>query len=131
MLSLYDTIHRLCIDKGVNITAMCRECDVSRGSLTDLKMGRKSALSVQALSKIADYFSVSVDYLLGKETEKKPTTLSGDEQKRVSVAETSDAEENIVIFHRDGKMQIRQLTKEQLVLFHALVDAIPESPKDL
>ena len=126
MSSLYDTIHRLCIDKGVNITTMCRECEVSRGSLTDLKMGRKSALSIQALSKIADYFSVSVDYLLGKENEKNAASEKPDTAKQIG-----QAEENIVIFHRDGKMQIRQLTKEQLVLFHALVDAIPDAPKDL
>ena len=42
------------------------------------------------LCSIADYFGVSVDYLLGRENEKKPTPVSGDglseEQKLWSTA---------------------------------------------
>ena len=43
---------------------MCKETGASRGSLTDLKVGRKKKLSIDTLSKIAEYFGVSVDYLL-------------------------------------------------------------------
>lgn len=67
MSELYETIARLCTDRGINITELCRQSGASRGSLTDLKMGRKQALSAETLSKIAAYFGVSVDYLLGNE----------------------------------------------------------------
>ena len=40
--------------------------------MTDLKMGRKKGVSAETAQKIADYFGVSVGYLLGKETEKAP-----------------------------------------------------------
>ena len=50
---------------------MCKEAEVSRASLTDLKMGRKQSLSADTLSKIASYFGVSVDYLLGNEQKEK------------------------------------------------------------
>ena len=38
--------------------------------------------------------------------------------------------ENIIIYHRDGKTVKRSFTKEQLALFHAMLDAIPEDPND-
>lgn len=67
MSELYETIVRLCHEKGINITELCRQSGASRGSLSDLKMGRKSSLSAATLSKIASYFGVTVDYLLGNE----------------------------------------------------------------
>ncbi|OUP23751.1 helix-turn-helix transcriptional regulator [Gemmiger sp. An194] len=66
MSGLYETIAQLCANKGITITELCRQSGASRGSLSDLKMGRKQSLSADTLSKIADYFGVSVDYLLGK-----------------------------------------------------------------
>lgn len=71
MSDLYKRIEVLCGDANVNITTMCKEAEVSRASLTDLKMGRKQSLSADTLSKIASYFGVSVDYLLGNEQKEK------------------------------------------------------------
>ena len=68
MSDLYKRIEVLCGDANVTITTMCKEAEVSRASLTDLKMGRKQSLSADTLSKIASYFGVSVDYLLGNES---------------------------------------------------------------
>lgn len=67
MSNLYEKIHALCKDKGINVTIMCRECGASRGALGDLKAGRKQNLSAETLKKISEYFSVSIDYLLGGE----------------------------------------------------------------
>ena len=41
-------------------------------------MGRKNSLSAATLSKIATYFGVSVDYLLGNEEKEKPAIDEGD-----------------------------------------------------
>lgn len=71
MSDLYNKILYLCESRGINITRMCKESAVSRASISDLKMGRKQSLSADTLTKIADYFGVSVDYLLGKEETKK------------------------------------------------------------
>lgn len=75
MSNLYNNIEDLCRAKKINITEMCRNAKVSRASLTDLKMGRKQSLSADTLSKIAGFFSVTVDYLLGNTTE---TTVNFD-----------------------------------------------------
>lgn len=66
MTGLYERIESLCKQKGVNITLMCRECGIPRASLSDYKYGRKKTLNAETIAKIAEYFSVSVDYLYGK-----------------------------------------------------------------
>lgn len=66
MDNLYDRIEAMCEKLGINVTVMCREAGVNRGNLTDLKMGRQSGLSAKNLDKIAEYFNVSVGFLLGR-----------------------------------------------------------------
>lgn len=75
MTDLYNRIENLCSENDVNITQMCRESGASRASLSDLKMGRKQNLSSTTLSKIAAYFDVTVDYLLGNEEPTEPPVL--------------------------------------------------------
>lgn len=77
MSDLYNRIEDLCKDSKVSITVMCKEAGVSRASLSDLKVGRKQTLSADTLSKIARYFNVTVDYLLG--AEKKPLVNDDEE----------------------------------------------------
>lgn len=68
MPEIYQRIEQLCAKKGINITFLCSECSIPRASLSDYKNGRTKSLSAETLSKISDYFGVSVDYLYGKET---------------------------------------------------------------
>lgn len=77
MSELYNLIESLCKEKGTNITAMCKAAKISRAPLTELKMGRSKTLSSATLSKIAAYFGVSVDYLLGNK--EKPADQEADE----------------------------------------------------
>ena len=65
MPEMYQRIDKLCKEKGINITLMCKECAIPRASLTDYKNGRIKSLSAETLSKIAAYFGVTVDYLYG------------------------------------------------------------------
>lgn len=61
----------LCNKKGVAPTAACRAVGLSNATFTcwtDESVPRRATLQ-----RIADYFGVTVDYLLGKEPEKKPT----------------------------------------------------------
>lgn len=65
MNEIYARIETLCKKNSINITTLCSACKIARASLSDFKNGRKKTLSADTLSRIADYFSVSVDYLLG------------------------------------------------------------------
>ena len=67
MGNLYETIQSLCQRRGIRPGRLCDELGLSRGLITDLKMGRKKSLSAQTAQAIASYFGVSVAYLLDKE----------------------------------------------------------------
>ena len=69
MHNLYEVIENLCQQKGIRPGQMCNELGLSRGLITDLKMGRKKSVSAQTAQKIAAYFGVSVGYLLGESQE--------------------------------------------------------------
>lgn len=70
MSELYNRINLLCQGRHITITDLCRLSGASRGSLTDLKMGRINTLKAETMKKIADYFEVSIDYLLTGEQPK-------------------------------------------------------------
>ena len=84
MGTLYEKIISLCEEKGIKGGKMCTDIGMSKGILTDLKMGRQSGVSTANAQKIANYFNVSVGYLLGEEEEKKeqPTDFDGLSDKR-------------------------------------------------
>lgn len=80
MSNLYNTIMELCESKGIKGAKMCTEAGISKGLLTDLKMGRRTGVSAVTAQKIANYFDVTVGYLLGEEEKENPAT-NGDEVK--------------------------------------------------
>lgn len=82
---LYDKIAALCNQRGVSITTMCKDSGASRAAISDLKMGRSKTLSSATLTKIAAYFSISVDYLLGNEETEKPAASESDELQRLGL----------------------------------------------
>lgn len=67
MGTLYENIIALCDERGIKGGKMCTDIGMSKGILTDLKMGRQSGISAANAQKIASYFGVSVGCLLGEE----------------------------------------------------------------
>ena len=83
MGNLYENIIALCESKGIKGGKMCTDTGISKGLLTDLKMGRRTGVSAVTAQKIATYFGVSVGYLLGEEDEKgQPTASDGLSENR-------------------------------------------------
>ena len=67
MANLYETIEKLCRSRGIRPGRLCEEVGISRGLITDLKMGRKKSVNAETAQKIASFFGVSVGHLLGQE----------------------------------------------------------------
>ena len=67
MENLFARIELLCEKKGIRPGRLCDELGLSRGLMTDLKMGRKKTLNAETAQKIAGFFGVSVGHLLGQE----------------------------------------------------------------
>ena len=79
LLPLYDKIQSLCDTHRMTITELCRRLDIPRSVLSELKSGRTKSINTKYLTRIAEFFSVSVDYLIGNE--KLPVILSDSGQK--------------------------------------------------
>jgi len=78
MGNLYENIISLCKERGIKGGKMCTDIGMSKGILTDLKMGRQSGISTSNAQKIANYFNVSVGYILGEEDQTKKPTDNGE-----------------------------------------------------
>lgn len=107
----FDTFKKLCDDKGVTPTKASNEIGFSKGSVSYWKkkwqQGIDSKPDSYTAAKIADYFGVSVDYLLGRTDDpidysdndliasQNPTVLShfdGDIKKAVAFQNAVDAD---------------------------------------
>lgn len=64
-MSFWEKYVSLCSENGASPNAVAKELNISSGSVTWWKKGKVPHF--QTLQKIADYFGVTVDYLLGKE----------------------------------------------------------------
>lgn len=66
---MYDVFERLCSKKGVTPYRVCKETGLTTSTISNWKAGRYTPKQ-DKMQKIAEYFGVSVDYLMtGEETE--------------------------------------------------------------
>lgn len=62
--SIVETIRELCKKKGTNFSKLEKENGISNGQVARWDNQNPK---VNSISKIADYFNVSIEYLIGKE----------------------------------------------------------------
>ena len=67
MDNLFTRIETLCREKNIRPGRLCDELGLSRSLMTDLKMGRKKTVNAETAQKIAEFFGVSVGFLLGQQ----------------------------------------------------------------
>ncbi len=77
---LVNRIDLLCRANGITINKMLFDCGLSKDVINNMKKEKPSIPSVDKILKIAQYFSVSVDYLL--DNEKKPNAEISADKKR-------------------------------------------------
>lgn len=63
MFSLFEKIKELCQKRGISINSLEETLGYSRNTIYSMKSKKPNA---ERLQQIADYFSVSTDYLLGR-----------------------------------------------------------------
>lgn len=137
MSELYDRIESLCTENGIKGGKLCADLGLHRSILTDLKMGRKNTLSFDTASKIADYFCVSVDYLMGKTNQK---------EKAIAVSEGRFNDEDLIRLDADELEFLREIrerpemkvmfsvtknvTKEDLIKTIKIIEALKSSAEE-
>lgn len=86
MVTLYERLVELCKERGIKGGRMCTDLGISKSLMTDLKSGRKKGVNAETAHKLAEYFGVSVGYLLGEEEKdikkEQPTDFDGLSEKR-------------------------------------------------
>ena len=78
MSVLYEKLFELCKKRSISAYRMCKDTGIQPSIMTDLKMGRRHTVKAETAAKLAAYFGVSVDYLLGNEEKEKPAIDEGD-----------------------------------------------------
>lgn len=76
MPNLYENLSSLCKARDIKGAKMCADLGISKSLMTDLKSGRKKTVTAETAQKLADYFNVSVGYLLGTDSEKEKTVTT-------------------------------------------------------
>lgn len=113
----YDLFKSLCKEKGVSVTKATVDIGLSRTIGTKWK-NTGATPHGEALNKIASYFGVSVDYLLGNEQKNKPA-------QNVQVRDEND---NIVVLDDETREMIDSLRRrpDMKILFSVSKGATPE-----
>ena len=120
MGNLHETISVLCDKKNVSAYRMCKDIGIRPSIITDLKMGRKKGLSAEVANKIAEYFGVTVGYLLSTEETKKAPAQKGERS-------VSDDDIKFALFGGDG--DITDEMYEEVKRFAKLVKLREEAEK--
>ena len=115
----YDRFKQLCDRKGVTCNKAALEIGLSNATPTKWKKTGATPVG-ETLDKIAAYFGVSTDFLLGKEEKEKAPAESG---KR----SISDDEIKFALFGGDG--EITDAMFEEVKNFAAFVKAREEAKK--
>lgn len=103
---MYDIFEKLCAEKGVTPYRVCKETGLTTSTISNWKAGRYTP-KADKLQKIADFFGVSIEFLMGAE-EKEESSIYYTNEETAAIAQ--DIFEN----------------KELRLLFDAARDAEPE-----
>ena len=79
---LYSNVKRICDKKGISVGKLEKELGLSNGSISKW---RNSTPKYDRLQKIADYFNVSVDFLMnGNENESNTPELTPKDERDIA-----------------------------------------------
>lgn len=70
----FDMFCQLCKEKGMSANGVAKDLSIASGTVSEWKKGRSPQNAT--LLRIANYFGVSIDYLLGKSETPSPAAIS-------------------------------------------------------
>ena len=94
----YDIYQNLCNEINKSPSRVALDLGINKASVTYWKKEGKTP-NTEILQKVADYFNVSVDYLLEKENEKtSPADLTEDDELNIYLEELKNRKEMRMLF---------------------------------
>lgn len=115
MSSIYERITKLCNEKEISGYRLAKDLGLSPGFITDLKSGRLKGMSAAKANKVANYFGVTVDYLLTGE-EKAPDTESA-EREILDLSKLNEAQKKAI-------HDIIKLTPQQASVVAPMIESL-------
>lgn len=110
----WENFYKLCLNNGLSANAVAKELNIASGTVTEWKKGRVPIN--KTLKKIANYFNVSIDYLLGKEAPTETSALPHDPNPSNDDILKDDFERKLIGTFRettvDGKIRIINAAEE-------------------
>ena len=113
----------LCDEQGISIYKAATSIGLNRAAANKWKNG--SVPNGQTLTKLAAFFNVSNDYLLGNADDRASAAYPD------SPSPAKDDCNLVRIAARDGSYRERYLTDDQLAALTAILDQMPDVPDDL
>ncbi|MFU0832753.1 MAG: hypothetical protein ACFWUC_07430 [Oscillospiraceae bacterium] len=111
----YETLIKLCAENHISLTTLItKELGMSVSNVTNWKNGKIPRSDT--IKKIASYFGVTTDYLLGNEQKEKPATdsdrLTEEEKKIIDLLrEVPPEDRKMLVGMIEGALRSRGLLK--------------------
>ena len=120
--------------KGISMKEAARLLNLPYTTYVNYEKGLREPTS-ELLIQIADFFGVSIDFLIGRcvdNTSTRSEVQFDETQSKVPIAPVHDPIRNIIrIAARNGTYQERTLSDDQLAALKAILDQMPDASGDL
>lgn len=130
---MYEIFEKLCKENGVTPYKVCKETGLTTATISNWKAGRYIP-KADKLKKIADYFGVTLDYLMAgnKEPEEKKIELTSRDKRDISkdlnriMAEIRNGEDE-PLYYNGVEIDEKSLILLENAIEHALIETKKEN----
>lgn len=109
---MYDIFEKLCAENGVTPYRVCKETGLTTSTISNWKAGRYTP-KADKLQKIADYFGVSIEFLMGTE-EKEESTIYYTNEETAAVAQKIFEDDKVLfdVYRSSDKERLVEYAKK-------------------
>ena len=115
--------------KGISMKEAARLLGMPYTTYVNYEKGLREPTS-EILIQIADFFGVSIDFLVGRKADGVRGVFELHEAETI-ITLPSEKKNVLRIAARDGSYQERILSDQQLAALKAVLDQMPDDPEDL
>ena len=123
-MTLYERVSELAKKQGLSVFDLADRLNLSRNSIYSWK---KSSPKAETLQKVADYFDVSVDYLLGRTENPNPVGNSHELEWDDIIFKDSEEEDLLAAF----RLESEDMSKEEKRKFNNSLKGMMKIAKGL
>lgn len=114
-MNIGQRIRELRINSGLSQTEVAIKLNTTKQNIYKYENSIITNIPLEKIEALAKLFNVSPSMLVGwsdNKSENKPDNV--------------ELEEDVIMYHRDGKTVRKKMTKEQIKMLAAMIDALPE-----